>query len=755
MQFSDLDRLKDYLRREAEVPSRYPARFINVETMRNWMQIKSFLLTLSHQTYLLSDFCEEEDVAPNLNRLKTKIRKEKSSSLIIPLSEYLRIKNDIAAKTLEGFLDLNYENNHDQQLRIYIPLYRMKDVLREVNFDERKEDCLIHLNSDCDTDYSLTIIQKNLDFSLPGHTVRGYKDYLRYWEQNPDKPVIFYTQNAINYQDIVFADDVMVIISAYELLRYHYHMPTNLSFELGNENQWYELAQGFSHQRTLEEAVCSLLPANQYSSDLFKLWQTYKPKQQWMLWLLAKSKNLPGYLGHVVKESSNVSEFVEFIYSKILDFLNNENFREIAVERKELLQSMMLVPPQSFLERIDKLNEIDQIRCLTDLTNQEKQKVLTAFANIGPTDIALDVLKTTYPDAYYYCGFIEFEEESWNDYFSEYRKQKITNKTSNSFLDKVNDIAKNNNREIWQLNSRNNLVNKFYDENSIIFFTDGLGVEYLSLILYKLKNDKYVIDYEIGRCNLPSTTEHNTDFLDGRNQERFYRLDEIKHAYQTYPNNIIEEFDLINQIVRKVETLLLTHSAVIIAADHGTSRMAVLYRNQVPAYQCDEKAKKEKYGRYCLDTNNDYSEIEGCISYNGFWIFANYSHFTEKGAPLCETHGGASLEEMIVPVIRISRKSQETPVEVPAQITLLTPLVNVGTASHANIIFKLNKTYPSVTVRVGGKKIPCVFSDDQYRFQIAVKSSAVLKIQIYSETKMLGETTVKVIKGIMETGFDI
>ena len=755
MQFSDLHQLIDHLRRDANIPSRFPVRFINVETMEAWIQTKSFLLTLSHKTYLLSDFCEEEDTAPNLNRLKSKIRKETTSSLIIPLSEYLRIKNDIALRTFVDLLNLNCENNRDQKLRVYIPLYRMKDILRDVKLDARQKDCLIHLNSNCDTDYSLTIIQKNLNFSLPGNTVRGYKEYLRYWEQNPDKPVIFYTQNAINYQDILFADNVTVIINAYELIHYHYRMPANISCELGSENQWYELARGFSSKRTLEDAVCSLLPANQYSNDLFKLWQTYKPQQQWMLWLLAKSKSLPGYLGHVVKGSSNVSEFVEFIYSKILDFLNHENFKEIAVERKKLLQSMMLVPPKSFLERIAQLDAIDQIRCLTDLTNQEKQKILTAFANIGPTDIALDALRISYPDAYYYCSPIMFEEETWVDYFSEYRKQKITDKISDSFLNKINNIAKSNIKQIWQLNSRNNLVNNLYDENSIIFFIDGLGVEYLSLILYKLKNDKYDIDYKIGRCNLPSTTEYNTDFLDGKNHERFYRLDEMKHSYKAYPNNIIEEFDLISLTAKKVEELLQTHSNVIIASDHGTSRMAVLYRNQVPVYRCDENARKEKYGRYCYDTSNDYSELEGCISDNGFWLFANYSHFAEKGAPLCETHGGASPEEMIVPIIRVSKRSQKLQTETPVQITLLTPIVNVGTASHANIIFKLNKIYSSVSVRVGGKKLLCLFSDDQYSFQIAVKSSTVLKIQIYSETKILGETTVKVIKGIMETGFDI
>ena len=267
MRFTDMEQLKYFLKSEAQTPSICPVRFINVETMETWVQIKVYLSTLSRCSLQLSNFCEDQDTAPNLNRLKHMIRTSSSPSLVVPLSEYLRINNLIAKKTLNDILKANYENNSDGKLRIYIPLYRMKEILKDTDLDPRQKNCILYLDTNSDSDYSLTIVQNDLELTIQGNQTRGYQEYLMYWEQNPDKPVILYTKNAIQYKDIVFADDVTVIISAYDLLRYHYHMPAEIKQELGTETQWKELAQEYSQTKSLEGAICALLPAYQYSDQ--------------------------------------------------------------------------------------------------------------------------------------------------------------------------------------------------------------------------------------------------------------------------------------------------------------------------------------------------------------------------------------------------------------------------------------------------------------------------------------------------------
>ena len=57
-------------------------------------------------------------------------------------------------------------------------------------------------------------------------------------------------------------------------------------------------------------------------------------------------------------------------------------------------------------------------------------------------------------------------------------------------------------------------------------------------------------------------------------------LDELKHANNAHPESLIKQFHILDGLKNRVLGLLVgnTHR-IIIAADHGTSRMAVKVRN--------------------------------------------------------------------------------------------------------------------------------------------------------------------------------
>ncbi len=758
MPFTDLEQLESYLQSEAQHPAINPVRFINVDSMEMWVKVKAYLSTLSHQSLLLSNYCEDDDTAPNLTRLKFKIRTSSSLSLVAPLSEYLRINNLIAKKTIDDILRANYENNSSGKLRIYIPLYRMKDILKGIDLDPRQKNCILYLDTNADSDYSLTIVQGDLDVSIQGNQTRGYKEYLMYWEQNPDKPVIFHTKNAIQYRDIVFADDVTVIVSAYDLLRYHYHMPADIKQEFGVESQWKELSQGYSQTHSLEGAICYLLPAYQFSDNLFEAWSEYTPLKRWLLWLWAKYKQPAGYLGRIVDESLNIDGFIELVHRGIISLLRLENIDQMTNQRRKLIEEMKLIPSHAFLETVASLEPFDQIMCLTDFTQQEKRMILLAYTKCRPSIMAKNALKAAYPDAYYYLAEAEFPNDRINNYFSIYRELKLANEISDSFLMEVNDIAKENCALLWELEARNVLVDKLYDSDTAILFVDALGGEYFPILQHIFRDSGiYDLDGYFGRCNFPSTTEFNTDFLDdGRHHMKFYELDKLKHSSSVdYPENIIAEFRLLHEIKEKVDELLQKYSSVVLTSDHGTSRMAVLYRNQAPVHQCKETAQLEKYGRYCIDTSNDYSNFDGCFHYNEYWIFANYSRFAEKGAPRCETHGGASLEEMVVPVIRIGKSISTTSQRTPIEITVLTPIINVGTSKSAIVSFKLSKDFSSVNATIANQRIPCEFSNGVYKFIFVARSSGQFTVKLVSSGSVLGEFPIEIVKGISKSEFDI
>ncbi|GAP40935.1 BREX-4 system phosphatase PglZ [Flexilinea flocculi] len=756
MQFTDLEQLKVYLQQDAQVPDRFPVRYINVDSMEMWVKVKAHLSTIAHNSLRLSDFCENEDTAPNLTRLKSSIRTAKSSTLVVPLSEYLRINNSIAKKILNDILKANFENSHLGKLRIYIPLYRMKDILKSTDLDPREKKCIAYLDMNYDSDYSLTIVQDDLNVHLQGNQTRGYREYLRYWEQNPDKPVIFHTKNAFQYQDIVFADEVTVITNAYDLLRHHLHLPADVVQQFGTEAQWKELAQSYCETRNLEGAIGVLLPANQYSESLFQDWFKYSSFKQWLLWLWTKQKHLGGYLGHIADKSESVDEFTYLVHGGVLDLLASKNFEHLASQRRKLIADMKLQPPKAFLEAVADLEPVSQIMCLTDLSQKEKRMILQAFSKCRSSNSARNALKFTFPEAFYYLAGSNLQNKKIESYFSIYREQKISNEISDIFLQEVNDLAKENGSLLWELDARNAIVDNLYHNNEVILFVDALGIEYLSLLQYMFITNAYDVESRIGRCNLPSTTEFNTDFLSNRKHEKYYKLDEQKHSSTNYPDNVIAEFELLKEIKAKVDELLQTASAVILTADHGTSRMAVLYRSQSSVHPCKESAQLEKYGRYCIDTSNDYSEIEGCFHYNNYWIFGNYSRFAEKGAPRCETHGGASLEEAIVPILRISKKEFVSIKRTAEKITVLTPDINAGMTNTVTVAFKLSGNYSTVTAIIADQTRPCEVSNGEYRFTVAVKSSGQLLVKLRSNGIIIGEFSIKVIKGISsKSDFDI
>lgn len=63
--FKDLESLQLFLKQDAKRVSLNPVRFINVDSMAMWIEVKKFLLALADETLPLSKFCEGKDTTPN------------------------------------------------------------------------------------------------------------------------------------------------------------------------------------------------------------------------------------------------------------------------------------------------------------------------------------------------------------------------------------------------------------------------------------------------------------------------------------------------------------------------------------------------------------------------------------------------------------------------------------------------------------------------------------------------------------------
>lgn len=768
--FRDLESLRRFLQRDAGEMSLNPARFINVDSLSMWRKVKALLLSFADETVALSKFCEDSDTTPNLRRVADHLKKARVSQLVYPLSEYLRIVPDRAESEISGFLKNEYRNNGGGKLRIYFLMYRMKSLLETIRTDDpRAENCVILLRTDEQSDYRLTIVQKDLDVRPDGQKTDGLRSYLRYWESNPEESLVLQTRNAVHFAKNSFFDNVTVIASSYDLLRYRYNLPQSAAESLGREEDWSRLAEIAAREGGFEEACRACFTARGYSESLLENWDTRGPFEQWLLWLWTRQQTSPVYVAAAAKACDSPRDFVNELYCGIFSCRERRDFDALAEERRHLLSLTRTVPTESFLNALGKLPKLEALACLTSLTETERKRIFDILADFDfrRRGDVLTILKKVYPRLYYYLTDEKLPSDAGlsreqKQYFCEYKWLKATNTITEEFVSRVRVIAEERGARVFCMQPRNYYVSQNYDGRTAILFVDGLGMEYAGYLAYVLSDfpeSEYNVRYEAGYCELPSVTEKNTDFMNGRNiaQPPIHQLDELKHGRHTHPESLMEQFNILDSLKGRVLAALTGDiRRVIITGDHGTSRMAVKARGEAfdHVYPKPENAAVYRYGRYCEDAVNE-ADYPTAILMNGFLVFADYSRFSQSGAPDDEIHGGASLEEWLVPVITVERleKGGEARAATPASGRIRPE----PGSKQVTVAFTVSgEIRGAVTARVQGQTYRCGFSGGVYSFSFTpAKTGGKIQVRIADDSP-LGEFSVEIEQGIRQNSdFDI
>lgn len=610
----------------------------------------------------MSDFCFKDDKFPSIDDLVDYFRTSDvdyrdNKYVVVGLGEYLALRGPaIADKELHRLKNTTLGNARAILLLRGVPI-QVTRIIQDDNKIVEQQRAYISVNSL--TSISITNIPEDVELVAKD----GVKYLLRKLEDGACGNV--YTSTSLLLDNTLFP--ISNLSGAYDVVKLLIDGFT-LDSGLGTKEQWQRLLKDLNKYDKDINTVFNKNGIDERIIDDLCLAVSGFEYRNWLVFLYFKlyvDHIQNTYLKLVIDETLSFEDFKSNLMVKITMFSHKDrNFRKLYDERKKLLKGF----PEEDVAIFVKANEIDtaeSIYRLTDNTLLEKKIVLKWIARHGFSE----AISYVYPalDSYLkkYIFDCSVHASELTEYFDYYKQQKVLNRISDDFVKLVEKYASG--ILYAQLPTRDNAIKAISDKNSAyLYWIDALGVEYLSYITALAKKKGLSIHIDIVRSDLPTITSMNKQFYAqwvGGKKYKEEQLDNIKHKDKggyfftddEDPIHIPAELEVIEKAVNTaaLELSMNNCKSFVIASDHGASRLAVIKKQEVP-YETDTKG--EHSGRCCKAF--DKCDVPYKIEDNGFIILSDYGRFRGSRPANVEVHGGASLEEIVVPVITLTLKNQ-------------------------------------------------------------------------------------------------
>lgn len=412
--------------------------------------------------------------------------------------------------------------------------------------------------------------------------------------------------------------------------------------------------------------------------------------ERWLLWLAMRvfGEGSGTYLGFSLDQTTSCEAWIRRVYHALADVARSDDrFESFFAQRLELLKLLpansteMQFYCQSVAERYGK----DAVYYLSDSTDHERRQWMKTIDENDWTDAEIEkaIAHASRELSYYIEPFVFDSHNSHlkNDnislagdltyYFNRYKYLKIRNCIDDDFIEYVDKYAIE--RPYNKLRCRSAVTRTIDKEGVQAYFIDALGAEHLGYIQAKCREYGMISDIQIVRCELPSITSINKEFKERFETRDVKELDDLKHHSTIYlyercqlPIHLFEELKVIDKELRNIRDLLRSHGAqkAVIFSDHGASRLAVIYKHENEKIELEEKGKHS--GRCCRCEQNP--NLDQAAYENGWAVLANYERFKGGNKAQVEVHGGASLEEVVVPIVTLTLRPEKVEYHLVDQI---------------------------------------------------------------------------------------
>jgi len=688
----------------------------------------------------MSSFCRDDDKLPDVDGLLSHIEAadvnvDGKKFVVTGLGEFLALRGtDEATRTLSRLKDLNVGG-----AKVILLIRGLSSLIAGLEADPRfdsRRHCVVG-RAECDLSFTLAAPSVGLS------ALSGFKAMLVELENGRNGSIVVNT--AVNLDKAIFT--VHQISNAYDGIKFSTR-GFSLPRSCGTALQWAELLTELNQsggsldvvfekhglRGNLESDFYSRIAGNDYCNWLY------------FICLKTKSETLQnGYLRYVLDKTGKFEEFAWNVLNVIIEVSHTDSrFATFYQERKSLVERF---PESDIADFVVNSRQVvsESIYKLTDNTKTECEEIIAWLSGNG----LIPSLESIYPALAAYLSKYVFKcadlAELLTEYFEAYKRQKLSNQLEPEFLEKVDELAIS--RRFNCLPTRDEILDSVDKDGTYLFWLDALGVEYLSLIEALVQKRGLSLRINIARAELPTITSINRSFFDawnGGKKEKSNELDDTKHneaggynfTDNELPIHLAKELDIISAMIDKAATeLALRHcKRFLIVSDHGASRLAVLRRKEE---KYDTDTSGEHSGR-CCKLFEPY-ELPFAAEENGYLVLADYGRFKGSRAANVEVHGGASLEEVVIPVIELALKDGSITVK------LVDDKVTVDFRTGATIKLFFNAPVQNVSVVVNGKPYQAVRTDENhYTVKLPdTKRAGDYPADVYVGDNLIGKILIK------------
>jgi len=395
------------------------------------------------------------------------------------------------------------------------------------------------------------------------------------------------------------------------------------------------------------------------------LWTAY-------VWFLKNAINGNSYLAKVLTSTVTVENLLRLYVCDIAEtLLSDANSEAYAKERAVGIREIGNVAASliiEFIARINmKSNEIVAcwLNCGTDAEHIE------IIRRVAESDLSIglpQIWHNLYPLLVdYLSDKYDYGNNEITAYFRDYRRMKIADAITEKFVKKAYDLMLPSSFIL-----RDSILQDLSTRNeTALLIVDGMGAEYFPLVCAMAERQGMNIESaNVAAVRLPTSTEFNhiNYWHKDKILDHIKEIDTISH-YGAAKNekcppsrNIAATLDVFESVFNSIANGLTKFEKVVVTADHGSSRLAIIAHEEEMIETLEWNGEPLDW-RFSIAPQNikppkefeSFYDLENNVTY---WIVRGYNRLPKKGGKL-SVHGGATLEERLVPVLVFTKNKTE------------------------------------------------------------------------------------------------